>query len=138
MVKSKLLNWMLIISIVGFLFSGTLTYGTLILKRCILKDPCPQYLGLSSCVYGFLIFTAILIMTIMAMTKKESIKKLMDGVFYVSILGILFSAFSVSYQLFSMCPAQGGCTFTLLLPTCFYGLIMYTGTFLLAKSLRKK
>lgn len=138
MEKKNFLGYILIISIVGVLFAGYLTYRTFFSGTCPLRESCPYYFNLPACVYGLIIYSIILLLTLIVFINKKLQRKLITGIFYVSIFGILFSAFSSVYEIFYLKCAIPPCKYSLLLPTCVYGLVMYTAIFLLSKSLKKK
>lgn len=68
--KKRLTLWIiLIIAIVGLLFSGFLTY-TEMLKACILGS-CNNIAGVPACVYGFFMYLAIFIISIIGLRSKK-------------------------------------------------------------------
>ncbi|MEK6974009.1 MAG: hypothetical protein AABW41_02120 [Nanoarchaeota archaeon] len=138
MKKRNFLSYIIIISIIGVLFAGYLTYGTFSSGNCPLIESCPYYFNLPACGYGLIIYGIILLFSLIAFINKKLQQKLMTGIFYISIVGILFSAFSSIYEIFYLKCASPPCRYSLLLPTCVYGLVMYTAIFLLSKSLKKK
>jgi hypothetical protein len=127
----------LIFSIIGILFSGTLSYFSMVLGKCLLKDPCPVFFGLPSCFYGFILFLTLIILSVLAMLKEKKRDNLMDGIYYLSIIAVLYAIFSASYEVFYLC-ADGSCKYSLGLPTCIYGLIMYLVIFFSVFMYRRK
>jgi hypothetical protein len=130
-----------ILAIAGVLFAGFLSISTILFGVCPLKEACPNFFGQPACIYGFVLFTALLVLSAIMYFKKEKKstgkKKncLWTSTFAVSILGILFAAVSIYKELSFPCPA-GGCSYSLLLPTCIYGFAFFVGIFvflLLAK-----
>jgi hypothetical protein len=129
-------NIILIFSIIGLLFSGTLSYFSMILGKCLLKDPCPVFFKLPSCFYGFILFLTLIILSVLALIKEKKRDNLMKWIFYISIIAVLYAIFSAGYEIFYLC-ADGSCRYSLGLPTCVYGLIMYLVIFFSAFMYRR-
>ena len=159
MEKRTALIWILVFSIAGTLFAGYLSVTKLLLGYCPLKEPCPLVFGLPACVYGLVMYLAILAISIIllsagsyadarAKTKTRSQAKagkgegagskgLVDALFTVSFIGIVFAIYSAIEEIFySACP--GGCSYSLLIPTCIYGLVMYCAILAFTTRLMKK
>jgi hypothetical protein len=122
--KTKSIFW---ISIVGTLFAGYLTFSKLFTGTCALDSSCPYFLGLPACIYGLVMYLIIFTASSLLLFKEYKEELMRKVILGVSGLGILFSLF-FSYQDL-MCKA---CTFSLILPTCVYGLFMYIAVFVLA------
>ncbi|MFH1276745.1 MAG: hypothetical protein ABIH82_06560 [Candidatus Woesearchaeota archaeon] len=58
------------ISIVGLLFSGYLSYSELFKKTCPLGG-CSFMLGLPVCVYGFVMYLAVFIISVLGLRSKK-------------------------------------------------------------------
>ena len=111
-----------IFSLIGTLFSGYLTVAKFFTDSCVLSEGCLYIFGYPTCLYGFIIFLVLLVSSIMMMlgTKSGAPRRLL---FYVSIIGVLFSLYSIVQEMFLReAPASG---YTLLLPSCAYGFVMY-------------
>ena len=63
----KIIFW---ISLAGMLFSGYLSYSELFLGVCALGEGCKFLLGLPSCVYGFIMYLAVFIVTFLGIKGK--------------------------------------------------------------------
>ena len=133
-----------ILAIAGVLFAGFLTISTKLYGVCPLKEPCPQFFGQLACIYGFILFAALLILSAIMLFKKEGKKEkakksncLWTSTFVVSIIGILFAAVSIYKELSFPCPA-GGCSYSLLLPTCIYGFAFFVGIFIFILLAKRK
>jgi uncharacterized membrane protein len=131
-----------ILSIAGFLFAGFLSISKVIWGVCPLKEPCPSFFGQPACYYGFILFTALLVLSAILAFRKENEampakKSLWTTTLVVSIIGILFAAVSTYKELSFPCPA-GGCSYSLLLPTCIYGFLFFVGIFVFLLLGRKK
>lgn len=140
MENKKSLKIMFALAVMGFLFSGYLTFSKLLLKTCPLNEPCSVFLGAPTCVYGFALFTLMLLFSaIGAFCKKAKTACMIKGNLVVSFLGILFSGyFAVKEIFFTACPG-GVCRYSLGLPSCTYGLVFFIAIFVLsAHSLLKK
>lgn len=68
--KTLALKIILGISIAGMLFSGYLSFGELVQKSCPLGG-CSSLLGVPVCVYGFVMYTAVLVVSILGLRTKK-------------------------------------------------------------------
>jgi uncharacterized membrane protein len=128
--KNILLKFILGFSIIGVLFAGFLTVTKLLLGVCPLKEPCPILLGYPVCIYGLIFFTTILISTILLMLRKHE-KKALKILTFVSVFAVAFSLYYSYTDLFVTCAGRT-CEYSLGLPSCVYGLLMYTIIMILA------
>ena len=64
------LKTILILAIAGVLFSGYLSYSELFMKTCPLGG-CTNVLNIPACVYGFFMYLAVLIISIIGLKAKE-------------------------------------------------------------------
>jgi len=71
MKKQTSLITILIISIAGMLFSGYLSYGELIKKTCSLDGGCSMVAGYPACVYGFVMYLIVFIISILGLKSKK-------------------------------------------------------------------
>ena len=75
MKKQTALTILLIISIMGLLFSGYLSYGELIVDECysdaLGMGECAVVQGLPACVYGFIMYLCVFIISIIGLKSKE-------------------------------------------------------------------
>ena len=69
MKKSTALKVILGISIAGMIFSGYLSYGELVKNTCSVGG-CLYTLGLPACVYGFVIYLIVFIISILGIKSK--------------------------------------------------------------------
>ena len=69
MKKQTSLAIILIISIAGLLFSGYLSYSEIFRKSCPLGG-CSNLLGFPVCVYGFIMYLLIFIISILGLKNK--------------------------------------------------------------------
>ena len=120
-------RWVLLLSAIGVLFSGYPTYSTLALGVCPIKESCPFLWGYPVCAYGLILFIILFLSSLAYSFRKDRFN---NGIIrFVSVIGILFSVYYSIYD-YAKC---GGCTYSLLLPTCVYGFVMYLVIFLLSK-----
>jgi hypothetical protein len=129
-----------IFSIAGTLFAGYLTISKLLLGYCPLKEPCPVILGQPACVYGFALYIILFVSSAVLLFHKkirDKAKKCwLNTVFWISLVGIIFALYSTYLEIFTIsCP--GGCSYSLLLPTCIYGLTMYIIIFVFSNVAKK-
>jgi hypothetical protein len=121
---------MIIISLIGALFSGYLTIGQLINGVCPIGGGCPFLGGYPVCIYGFIMFIILFLTSLISYFKKDDVvdKRVLK---FVSLFGVLFSLyFSIKEIFFTSYPANYH--WPLLLPTCVYGLVMYALIFVVA------
>src|SRR3989344_1386804 len=136
--KNKILWIIFIFSLIGVLFAGYLTFTKLVLGSCPLIEPCPYFLGQPACVYGLVLYLILLILSgILLFSKPKKELVLQKSLVFISLIGILFAIFSTIKEVFlSTCPG-GKCVYSLGLPTCIYGLIMYCIIFFFSLKLKK-
>ena len=126
----KYINTIFIFSLIGFLFSGYLSFTKLILGECPLTEGCPTFFDYPACYFGFGFFTILLVLSILLFKKAD--KTRLKSVFYVSLLAIIFAIYStIKEYMFPSC-LNGICDYSLLLPTCVYGLAMYIVIFIMS------
>jgi len=74
--KKQTALWIIFwIAIAGMLFSGYLSYGELIAKSCYATKlgmgACTNVARIPACVYGFVMYTIILIISILGLRSKK-------------------------------------------------------------------
>ncbi|MFA6072925.1 MAG: hypothetical protein WC758_02340 [Candidatus Woesearchaeota archaeon] len=69
------LKTILVIAIAGILFSGYLSYTELFRKTCALGGSCTNVGSVPACVYGFVMYTIVLVIAILGLCSKEKKKK---------------------------------------------------------------
>jgi len=70
MTKKIALGIILLISVAGLLFSGYLSYGELVQKACPIGG-CSNVLGAPACVYGFVMYLIVFIVSLFGLKSKE-------------------------------------------------------------------
>lgn len=129
----KSLITILIFTIIGTLFSGYLTFTKLISGLCPLTEGCYYLFGYPTCLFGFIFFLALLISSLIAIKKQKAI----SWIFWISLVAILFSGyFSYKEIFYPLC--IGRCVYSLLIPSCIYGLFMYIIIFIFSIIASKK
>ena len=75
MKKQVALKTILIISILGLLFSGYLSYGELFAKSCYATalgmGACTNVLNIPACVYGFVMYLVVFVISILGIRGKN-------------------------------------------------------------------
>ena len=69
--KSSALKIILGLSIAGMLFSGYLSFGELTSGVCPVGGGCSSLLGLPTCVYGFVMYLAVFIVSLTGLRSKK-------------------------------------------------------------------
>lgn len=69
--KQTSLRIILVISVAGLLFSGYLSYGELVEKVCPLGGGCSSLLGFPTCLYGFVMYLAIFVSSLIGLKSKK-------------------------------------------------------------------
>jgi uncharacterized membrane protein len=127
MEKKTLAIIILVLAVCGSCFAGYLYFSKLLSGTCPLTEPCPiAFFGQPACLYGFIMFFAILVLSIIYLvTKDECLMRWIAG---VSFLGVAYGLyFSVKDLFFTLCPLSptGKCFYSLGVPSCVYGLVMF-------------
>jgi uncharacterized membrane protein len=111
------------LALAGTIFVGYLSYTKLFSKTCALVEGCSYFLGLPTCFYGFALFFILLVLAIVSISTKINFSK---GIRFFSVLGILFSGYFSIYELFfASLNIFNGAIYSLLLPSCVYGLVLF-------------
>lgn len=118
----------LILGLLGALMSGYLSYwalfgpscnaGPIAWLSCGATQPV-KLIGIPTCVYGFFMFTAVVIMSLVALQRYN--RKLRTTMLTVATVGTLFSLSLAIYEVFWL-------EWTTL-PACVYGFFFYVGIF---------
>ena len=133
------INKIIALSVAGLLFSGYLSGVKMFSHTCALDTGCSYFLGYPTCYYGFGFFAIIFIV---ALGNKFCVwggQKMKTARIHtlrtITFAGILFSLFFSIKEILIMFEKHivyG----TLILPTCFYGLIVYVIVFFLSLKLK--
>ena len=113
-----------LLSIGGLLFSGYMSSVKFFTQACAFNEPCPLFLGLPACYFGFALFVVLGIVSgLVFFEHMEQIQGLRI-IASASSLGILFSG-SFSVRELPVLFSQGFGAYALGLPTCTLGLLFY-------------
>lgn len=113
----------LVLSILGTLFAGYLSFEKFFSNVCVLSEGCSELFGIPTCLYGFVLF---FILTMLSLVSFLSDSKFSKGINLIAIIGFLFSLYFSVYELF-FAPINilNGANYSLILPSCVYGMILY-------------
>jgi len=120
----------LVLAIMGVLFSGYLTFSRLLTGSCAFNEPCPFFLGYPACWYGFGMFFLMFLASLAGFSNIISARSMKVFVGFISFLGILFAGRFVVLEFQTWLNVHNN--FALGLPTCAYGLIFYVLIFALS------
>jgi len=68
--KTLALKTILLISIIGILFSGYLTYNELVNQVCVLGGSCPFIFNMPACVYGLAMYLLVFTISLIGILDK--------------------------------------------------------------------
>jgi len=131
MKKDKKIVWLFGLSIAGVLFSGYLSGKKFFTATCAFNEPCPYFLGLPACYFGFALFLLITIFSTMLFFSKIRKSKGLQFVEIFSFLGVLFAGYFTLGELPTLFQDGFG-AYMLGLPTCAMGLVFFLIIFILA------
>lgn len=131
MEEKKFYRWVLGLSGGGVLFAGYLTLTRLLTGICPFKEPCPYFLGYPACWYGLAMFILLFVVSLLGVIGWYEGKRRLLALLFVSGVGIVFSGSFVIREII-LAIQYGWPQYTLLLPTCAYGFVVYTALFILA------
>jgi len=69
--KHVALKAILWISVAGMLFSGYLSYGELFQRVCPVDGGCSFVLGAPACVYGFVMYAVVFVISLLGLKAKR-------------------------------------------------------------------
>lgn len=115
----------------GVLFSGYLSGVKFFTETCAFGESCPYFLGYPACYFGFVMFLALWILTVLSLTRKLGEHAVSRWLLGVSALGIIFAGYFTVGEL-PLLLSDGLKAYVLGLPTCVLGLIFYLAVFLIA------
>lgn len=123
----------------GTLFAGYLSGIKLMTKGCAFDEPCPFFLGYPACYYGFVIFAALLALSLLGRAGRMHERKAASWILAVAALGTIFSGSFVVQEVAGWFSAGRVSLYGFGLPTCVYGLVFYVALLVLSATyLRKK
>jgi len=115
----------LAVVIFGMGFSGYLTSSVLMSNSCPLTGGCTLVLGYPSCMYGFIMYTVLLILMLLISFGTITFAVGRKGVLFVAVVGMLFSGSLLVQEYVNRSP----------LTICAAGFSMFLIIFLLSQLL---
>jgi len=135
--KNKYLKIIFTFSLIGTLFAGYLTVSKL-LGACAIKEGCPYFLGLPSCMYGLVMYIIILVASSLILFKDcKKVELMKKIIFTTGLVGVIFALYSSVKEIMYPNCLNGVCEYTLGMPICIYGLIMFTIVFITTVLMKK-
>jgi len=128
-IKSVLL---FLFSFGGLLFASYIGGVKFFTGACSFNESCPYFLGYPACYYGFVMYLLLSIFAYLLLTSRMMVSSGVKVMMTVSGLGILFAGYFTLREL-PLLFTKGLAAYTLVLPTCAYGLIFYVLIFTLSK-----
>src|SRR5688572_16668997 len=125
-------SWSIALSLGGTLFAGYLSAVKLVTKTCAFGEQCPYFLGYPSCWYGFAMFLALLVLSLLGRYGKLGERQAMKGILGVAILGSVFAGSFVVDEAIGWLAAGSVSFYGFGLPTCVYGLVFYLASLILS------
>jgi len=119
---------LLLVLMFGMGFSGYLTAGVLAENSCPLNGGCTRVLGLPSCLYGFTMYTIMLIIVLLTSAGHVAFATGRKLVLLVSLIGMMFAGSLLVTEFLNHSP----------LTICAAGFAMFTLTFLIGAFIWKK
>ena len=125
----------LYLAVAGVLFSGYLSAVKLFSQTCAIDRGCSYFLGYPTCYYGFGFFVLILLSALAVRFCHWGGQRMYTARLHflrtVTALGILFSLYFSAIEIYAM--VVGRFVYgAFILPTCFYGLLVYLAVFYLS------
>jgi hypothetical protein len=112
------------LALAGVLFSGYLSTVRLVTGSCAFNESCPFFLGYPACWYGFAMFASMFAASVAASRGNLKVESAVGIIGCISFLGTLFAGHFVWAEVSSWLTA-GNPGYSLVLPTCVYGLTFY-------------
>ena len=134
-VCSPTINKIIFLSFLGVLFSGYLSAVKLFSKTCAIDTGCSYFLGYPTCYFGFAGFVLILISALANKYCNWGGKTMKTARLHflrtISFAGLAFSLYFSGVEIAKMINEK--ITYgALILPTCFYGMILFAIVFVLS------
>lgn len=122
--KSIYLKAAFYLTLAGSLFAGYMSGVKIFSHTCPFNETCPYFLSYPACWFGLAMFFTMFIISILGLLKKITCCHVKKTLSFISLLGILFAGRYVVDEIM-LYLNQGVSHYTLILPTCTYGLIFY-------------
>jgi len=108
----------------GVLFSGYMSAVKFMTSNCAFDEPCPLFLGYPACYFGFGLFLALLLTSLLTWAHILRLQYARFLLRFISLSGALFAGYFVAQELLRY-RAAGFQHGTLVVPTCTYGFIFF-------------
>ncbi len=118
-----------LISLAGVLFSGYMSAVKMFSHVCAFGETCPLFLGLPACYFGFAFFLTLFILSLIFAAGKHSNRVMSSWLFFVSLLGVIFSGYFAIEEL-PLFFKFGFGAYTFGLPTCVLGFLFFAAFFI--------
>jgi len=128
----KIVFWIGIISLSGSVYSGVLMYSKFTTGTCSFGTVCPYLFGLPVCVYGFVGFSIVFLLSIAIFAKQVMAKNLIQAIYWISLTGAMFALYFLIQELFVLNPPSGG---KFGYPSCLYGLVAFGLVYVFSRKL---
>lgn len=119
----------LVLSSMGVLFSGYMSGVKLFSKTCAFGETCPLFLGMPACYIGFILFLSLFLVSIMFMLNKREVIVISKKLFYISLIGVIYSLYFAIPEL-PVLFKKGFSAYFFGLPTCVLGSIFFITIFI--------
>ncbi len=93
-------------------------------KACAFSEPCPMFLGVPACYFGFVMFVALLAVSVSGWARAESGRWALDTNIGVSLLGTVFAGYFAAAEI-TRWLREGVSTYGLGVSTCVYGALFF-------------
>lgn len=124
-------QWIVILSLAGTLFAGYYAGTKFFSSVCPFNESCPLFFGQPACYFGFVLFFALLVMSLLWWKRDMQLE---TAILSVAGLGVLFAGYLSLIEI--MACVNGICSYALILPTCAYGLFFYIAIFTMMWKMR--
>lgn len=124
---------LLALALAGLAFSGYLSSVKFFTATCALGETCPYFLGYPACYFGFIMYVILTLAAVLLVrTAAPRALSVMAG---VSLLGILFAGYFTVGEI-PVLLSDGVQAFVMGLPSCAWGLLMYSAIFIVTRFAR--
>ena len=124
MLAKTYVPWAAVLTLMGVLFSGYMTFFHIFTNRCAFGETCPLFLGKPACWYGLFMFSLMFLTSLLAVFRIISPEAARKIILIVSVIGVVFAARFAVPEIQLLMSGHGG-RYPLLLPTCTWGLVFY-------------
>ena len=114
----------LILTLMGVLFAGYMTFFHIFTNRCAFGETCPLFLGKPACWYGLGMFSLMFIIALLAILNMLDPMLAKRIILAISLVGIVFAS-SFAFPEIKLLMSGQHHRHPLLLPTCTWGLVFY-------------